>query len=294
MKNTRSVTRRKAFPPLSMTLFVHTRAGTTQRRARATKITTQVYCYVTPVHAETSWTQAGWSAPRKHATLTLPATSPNHLLPPGGKAGAEVSLGPGGEGDDVGVADGEVSEGEGQRGGTADDLALVVVLGAVARALELVLSLVPGDNAAKVGAHSVEAEIGNGAVGLDDDVSGVTLLIEREERDDARCVNDVASASRVSRRASTASPDQTRGYFKDRSDHWQCAVGFPIRSFARFFAPHTRALSTAIAQPKRRRTPPINARDSTHLPPDQRRFARSTAADVPPRLPMERPLPLAW
>jgi hypothetical protein len=45
----------------------------------------------------------------------------------------------------------------------------------VARALELVLSLVPGHDAAKVGAHGVEAVVLDGAVILNDDVGGVTL-----------------------------------------------------------------------------------------------------------------------
>ena len=35
-----------------------------------------------------------------------------NLLPPRGKAGAEVGLGPGGEGDNVGVVDGEMRKGE--------------------------------------------------------------------------------------------------------------------------------------------------------------------------------------
>lgn len=63
------------------------------------------------------------------------------LLPPGVEAGAEVGLGPGGEEHHVAGVNGGVGEGEGEGGGAADDLALVIVLGTVARALELVLSL---------------------------------------------------------------------------------------------------------------------------------------------------------
>ena len=99
----------------------------------------------------------------------------NRLLPPGLEAGAEVGLGPGGEHDDVRLVDVGVREGEGEGRGAADHLTLVVVLGAVARALELVLSLVPGHDAAKVGAHGVEAVVLDGAVILNDDVGGVTL-----------------------------------------------------------------------------------------------------------------------
>jgi hypothetical protein len=47
----------------------------------------------------------------------------------------------------------------------------------VARALELVLGLVPGHDAAEVGAHGVEAVVLDGAVILDDDVGGVTLCV---------------------------------------------------------------------------------------------------------------------
>ena len=101
----------------------------------------------------------------------------NRLLPPGLEAGAEVGLGPAGEHDDISLVDVGVREGEGQGRGAADHLTLVVVLGAVARALELVLSLVPGHDAAEVGAHGVEAVILDGAVILDDDVGGVTLCV---------------------------------------------------------------------------------------------------------------------
>lgn len=101
----------------------------------------------------------------------------NRLLPPGLEAGAEVSLGPAGEHDDISIVDVGVREGEGQGRGAADHLTLVVVLGAVARALELVLGFVPGHDAAEVGAHGVEAVVLDGAVILDDDVGGVTLCV---------------------------------------------------------------------------------------------------------------------
>ena len=67
-------------------------------------------------------------------------------------------------------------EREGQRRGAADHLALVVVLRAVARALELVLRLVPRDDAAEVRADRVEAKVRDGAVVLDDDVRRVALV----------------------------------------------------------------------------------------------------------------------
>jgi len=75
-----------------------------------------------------------------------------------------------------------VREREGKRRGAADHLALVVVLGAVARALELVLRLVPGHDAAEVRAHRVDAVVLDGAVILHDDVRGVTLLLFRRIR----------------------------------------------------------------------------------------------------------------
>merc|ERR1719478_1162014 len=62
-----------------------------------------------------------------------------------------------------------------QGSGAADNLALEVVLGAVARAHELVLGLVPGDDAAKVGAHGVHTVVSEGAIVLDHEVGGITL-----------------------------------------------------------------------------------------------------------------------
>lgn len=51
----------------------------------------------------------------------------------------------------------------------------LVVLGAVAGADELVLGLVPGDDATQVGAHGVEAVVLDALVLLHDQVGGVTL-----------------------------------------------------------------------------------------------------------------------
>ena len=74
----------------------------------------------------------------------------NRLLPPGLEAGAEVGLGPGREHDDVRLVDVGVREGEGEGRGAADHLTLVVVLGAVARALELSFSRKPIGNTAQM------------------------------------------------------------------------------------------------------------------------------------------------
>ena len=119
--------------------------------------------------------------PLRHRTtfsIGIGANLANYrLLPPGLEAGAEVSLGPAGEHDDISIVDVGVREGEGQGRGAADHLTLVVVLGAVARALELVLGFVPGHDAAEVGAHGVEAVVLDAAVILDDDVGGVTLCV---------------------------------------------------------------------------------------------------------------------
>merc|ERR1711966_257432 len=72
-------------------------------------------------------------------------------------------------------------------GGAAHDLAVLVVLGTVARAAELVSGLVPGHHAAKVSAHSVDAEILQGVVLLGDEVGGITL----------EALHQLAGASRV-------------------------------------------------------------------------------------------------
>ena len=53
-----------------------------------------------------------------------------------------------------------------QRGWTPDDTALVVVLGAMAGADELVLCSVPWDNTSKMSAHSIYSVSGKRPVGL--------------------------------------------------------------------------------------------------------------------------------
>ena len=73
-----------------------------------------------------------------------------------------------------------MGEGQGKRSRTANHLPVGVVLGAVARALELVLGLVPRDDAAQVRAHSVQPEVREGTILLDDQVRGVTLQALRE------------------------------------------------------------------------------------------------------------------
>ena len=90
------------------------------------------------------------------------------LLPPGLEAGAEVGLGPGGEDDGVGLVDLGVREGEGEGAGRGSPYPRCCT-GRIRGALELVLSLVPGHDAAKVSAHSVDAVLLDGAVVLDDD-----------------------------------------------------------------------------------------------------------------------------
>lgn len=96
------------------------------------------------------------------------------LCPPRGEVSAEVSFSPGGERDNV-LLDVDVREREGQRRRATDDLALGVVLGTVAGALELVLGRDPGNDAAKMGADGVQAEALDLAVGVHDEVRGVTL-----------------------------------------------------------------------------------------------------------------------
>ena len=73
-----------------------------------------------------------------------------------------------------------MGEGQGKRSRTANHLPGGVVLGAVARALELVLGLVPRDDAAQVRANSVQPEVREGTILLDDQVRGVTLQALRE------------------------------------------------------------------------------------------------------------------
>jgi len=80
------------------------------------------------------------------------------LLPPRLEAGAEVGFGPGGEAH-FAVQVRHVAEGQAEGGGAAHHFALVVVLGPVARAHELVLRLVPRHHAAQVGAHRHQAVV---------------------------------------------------------------------------------------------------------------------------------------
>jgi len=68
-----------------------------------------------------------------------------------------------------------VGEGEREGSGTTDLKTVGVVLGTVARALELVLRGYPRHDATKMGADGVEAELLDGVVGLDDEVRRVTL-----------------------------------------------------------------------------------------------------------------------
>merc|ERR1712048_103928 len=89
----------------------------------------------------------------------VPSPRPGNLtasLPPGLLAGPEVRLRPGGEDDRVAAVDLGVGQGQGQRGGPADLHAREVVLGTVARALELVLRGVPRHDAAQVRADRVD------------------------------------------------------------------------------------------------------------------------------------------
>ena len=67
-----------------------------------------------------------------------------------------------------------MGEGEGEGGRPTDHLALRVVLRSVARALELVLSPDPGDDAAKMGADSVDSEVLYGTISTNDKVGGVS------------------------------------------------------------------------------------------------------------------------
>mmetsp|Transcript_19267 Transcript_19267/g.53941 ORF Transcript_19267/g.53941 Transcript_19267/m.53941 type:complete len:243 (+) Transcript_19267:380-1108(+) len=116
----------------------------------------------------------------KQSQLLQPARAPScrrcKLRPPGLSAGAEVSLSPWREQDDAAVGHVRVGQGQGQGGGATHDLALGVVLGAVAGALELVLGRCPGHDATQVGAHSVDAvRLNAGAVLGGHQVGGVTL-----------------------------------------------------------------------------------------------------------------------
>ena len=79
-------------------------------------------------------------------------------LPPRVKASAEVLLSPWAQ-SQLAVHGGGVSQGQGKWGRATHHLALLIVLGSMARAAELVGSLVPGHDAAKVSAHGQECEV---------------------------------------------------------------------------------------------------------------------------------------
>mmetsp|Transcript_14545 Transcript_14545/g.38911 ORF Transcript_14545/g.38911 Transcript_14545/m.38911 type:complete len:256 (-) Transcript_14545:16-783(-) len=80
------------------------------------------------------------------------------LLPPRGRASAEIGLGPGLEHHGVGRVNLSVSDGERKRGRTTGDLAVLIILRAVAWALVLLLRKVPRNDAAQMGAGGVDSE----------------------------------------------------------------------------------------------------------------------------------------
>ena len=104
------------------------------------------------------------------------------LVPPAGSVGTEVGLGPGGEHDLAILGNVAVGKGEGKGGGTADDGTGGGVLGSVAGAHELVVGSGPRDDAAKVGADSVEAVGLKGLVVLDDKVTVLSCRRRRIRR----------------------------------------------------------------------------------------------------------------
>ena len=94
------------------------------------------------------------AVPWMHVKLPLLSGS----LPPRVKASAEVLLSPWAQ-SQLAVHGGGVSQGQGKWGRATHHLALLIVLGSMARAAELVGSLVPGHDAAKVSAHGQECEV---------------------------------------------------------------------------------------------------------------------------------------
>lgn len=102
------------------------------------------------------------------------------LFPPWVLAGPEVGLDPRDE-DDLAIINVSMNQGQRQGSRSTDNLALVVVLGSMARAKELVLGGVKRHDAAKVGADRVDPVGGEGLVGLHDEVRRITLesLCER-------------------------------------------------------------------------------------------------------------------
>ena len=100
--------------------------------------------------------------------------------PPRFKPGTKISFRPRRKQHRVVGINRDVRERKAERRRAADHLTLGVVLRAVARALELVLSLVPGDDATQVRAHRVQTKVRERPILLDDQVSGVTLQALRE------------------------------------------------------------------------------------------------------------------
>mmetsp|Transcript_89274 Transcript_89274/g.277603 ORF Transcript_89274/g.277603 Transcript_89274/m.277603 type:complete len:263 (+) Transcript_89274:164-952(+) len=103
---------------------------------------------------------------RTHARCRRP--HPHSCVPPRLEACAEVRLRPGRHGDGAGLLDLDVRQGQGQRRGAADNLAVLVVLGAVARADELVRGPDPRHDAAQVRAHGVDAKVLDAVLGGDE------------------------------------------------------------------------------------------------------------------------------
>ena len=94
-------------------------------------------------------------------------------LPPRVLAGAEVLLGPRAQ-CQVAVQGSGVSQGQGKWSRATYNLAILIVLGSVARAAELVGSLVPRHHAAKVSAHGQKRKVLDVVWG-GDEVVGLTL-----------------------------------------------------------------------------------------------------------------------
>mmetsp|Transcript_26622 Transcript_26622/g.83302 ORF Transcript_26622/g.83302 Transcript_26622/m.83302 type:complete len:348 (-) Transcript_26622:187-1230(-) len=176
--------------------------------------------------ATTPYTHPHPNCPRKRGGAPAPLTrdrssaAPREaarsasLLPPRGLAGAEVGLRPRGE-DDLAILVLDVGEGEGERGRAAHDLALLVVLGAVARAHELALGGVPGHDAAEVGAHGGEAVVLERLVVVHDEVGGVTL----------EALHELASARVVGAQPATLRHVVTEGVLGDRTGAAAAAAG---------------------------------------------------------------------
>lgn len=99
---------------------------------------------------------------------------PARLLPPWLKTSTEVSLGPWREGHHV-LCDVAVGKGKGEWSWSTHHLTLVIVLGSVAWAHELVLCGVPWNDASQVGAHSVQSILFNLSLSGDYEVGGITL-----------------------------------------------------------------------------------------------------------------------